>query len=663
MSVRTIKKKASTSVSYPLYFPDQLKNEDGVIYVRQSSPNQTRNNIHSYEMQTDKFIEHFRQMGFTGNITVIPDDEGTSGTLEIHKRPGMMRMFAMIQKRKAKWIGTVHVNRLTRDPDFVTPAHIMKTCRTYGVWIITLRMHFNFDDDYCRRVFMLEAEEAARHLEWMKLILGGGKRVASDKGYYDGRPVPWGYIVDRTDEKKKKYIIYKPHAKIVEKLFKRFFELDGNFPELLREIENDPNELFPPFEPGIDTRGFRRPCRRRGPRRQFAEGYTPSLDGIIGILTNPIYIGWWIPLDGGFIENNHPAIVEEWLFIYAHKRLSAYDLEGSRQKPERVVRNGKTQALLKKVVKGPDGYEIYATRAGRKYKDVYRHGSYAKIERVFEFAFTVELIDSIFLSKFFERLEKWEGCEDWKEDLDQEQEQKEDIKQTIKGLIAEAQEQWDHNMRLLKNAKIPKTEQMEADLASECAKLEKRIAKLKQDLEHAKEKVEPDEEIQYAIYTLLPDLIQAWPQIPFQQKLRFIGSLVRQVTLSRPAPGWAKIEIDWKRIDWDTDIAHVRLRTHGGSWTDEEKELLRNLYSTAPAMDIVRALPTRCWVAIKAMASEMEVRRTKGVASSDGYKDFYHVCYDDVVYAEEHRLVIGDKNPQWSSQRQLFRWRAHILRP
>ena len=63
------------------------------------------------------------------------------------------------------------------------------------VWISTLRMNFNFKDPYCQRVFMLEAEEAARHLDWMKLVLGGAKIVVSSNGFYDGRNLPTGYIV------------------------------------------------------------------------------------------------------------------------------------------------------------------------------------------------------------------------------------------------------------------------------------------------------------------------------------------------------------------------------------------------------------------------------------------------------------------------------------
>src|SRR5260370_36554877 len=147
-----------------------------------------------------------------------------SGTLDIHARLGMTRMMRMIEKGQVGWVSAVHVNRFTRDPWLITPAVLMKTCHDHDVWIATLRMHFNFKDEYCQRVFMLEAEEAARHLKWMKLILGGARSTASDNGYYDGRFIVPAYIIDRTDPQRKRYIIYEPNARVVRWLFRLLLE-------------------------------------------------------------------------------------------------------------------------------------------------------------------------------------------------------------------------------------------------------------------------------------------------------------------------------------------------------------------------------------------------------------------------------------------------------
>jgi hypothetical protein len=65
------------------------------------------------------------------------------------------------------------------------------------------------------------------------------------------------------------------------------------------------------FESWVDTRRLK--CSLK--RSKTLEGhYKPTKDGIESILTNPVYIGWWLPIGGGVIENNHEAIVEEGLF-------------------------------------------------------------------------------------------------------------------------------------------------------------------------------------------------------------------------------------------------------------------------------------------------------------------------------------------------------------
>src|SRR2546421_6324970 len=116
--IRSIQKRENNNLirSY-MEFP---KDENGVLYVRQSSIAQVQNNIHSFEMQTDKFVEHFRNMGCTGKITIIPDDEGMSGSLDMHERPGMSKtMLAIAEHKKGLnnlgWVAAVHVNRFFRD--------------------------------------------------------------------------------------------------------------------------------------------------------------------------------------------------------------------------------------------------------------------------------------------------------------------------------------------------------------------------------------------------------------------------------------------------------------------------------------------------------------------------------------------------------------------
>ena len=101
-------------------------------------------------MQTDAFEQYFRNMGCTGYIgTVVDDEKGKmSGTLDIHERPGLTKVVHLAETDMIRWVGMVHVNRLTRDPWLITPAVLMKTFHEHKVWIATLRMNFNVEDDY-----------------------------------------------------------------------------------------------------------------------------------------------------------------------------------------------------------------------------------------------------------------------------------------------------------------------------------------------------------------------------------------------------------------------------------------------------------------------------------------------------------------------------------
>src|ERR1700730_13211894 len=91
--IRSIQKKENHRPAYNMEFP---KDDNGVIYVRQSSVAQMQNNIHSFEMQTEKFLEYFRNRGCTGYIEVIADDEGMSGTTDIHAMAGLTRVMRLI---------------------------------------------------------------------------------------------------------------------------------------------------------------------------------------------------------------------------------------------------------------------------------------------------------------------------------------------------------------------------------------------------------------------------------------------------------------------------------------------------------------------------------------------------------------------------------------
>ncbi len=634
---------------------DFPKDKPGVIYVRQSTVVQIQRNLHSFEMQTNEFLEHFRNRGVTGKIEIITDDEGKSGTLDIHKRSGLSRTVRLIEGEellegeRIGWVAAVNVSRLTRDEWLIVPGELMRACYGHDVWISTLRMDFNFKDEYCRRIFMMEAEEAARHLKWMKEVLGGGLQAASNKGVYDGREMSPGYIIDYREyldgyainPNYKKFRIYEPHAEKTEWLFQRYLELDGNFPALCREVEAM-HPLYPPFDRAqVHSKNI---SAFTGRKTMTEQGYTPTVHGILGILTNPVYIGWWLPRNGGLVEHHHDAIVSEELFTFAHKRLSSHDLNGNRVKPAGKARNGKAQALLKKIIETPDGSSFYPFMASRGYL-VYRARIYRKLTREEYLSVEVSYLDCLFLDKFFERLQEWSRRGElaaWRERKKQAQDSHEEHNKGIRRSIKQAEARRQEMMDILSDPDVPKTKQMRIDYATQIAGLEGKIAELEREL-----KVIPEEEENatlYRIWDLIPALQQHWGKLPFEDRMMVVGAFTRRVITSTPSLGWLKMEVEWKI--GEKDSMHQRRITNGKTWTDDEDAIIRELWPTGDGGEILNRLPSRSYGAIKKRARDLEVRREKK-GGSVRLDEYFNISVQDMQYAQERGLDTVSKKPQW----------------
>ncbi len=652
-SIRSIVRKKETydtSRDFP-------KDEAGVIYVRQSTLMQIQRNLHSFEMQTNDFVQHFRDRGVTGKIGIIADDEGKSGTLDIHKRAGLSRTVRLIEGaellegERIGWVAAVHVSRLTRDEWLIVPGELMRACYEHNVWISTLRMDFNFQDEYCRRVFMLEAEEAARHLKWMKEILGGGLQTASNRGVYDGRDMHPGYIIDyqeyldgyTANPNYKKFCVYTPHAEKTHWLFQRYFELDGNFPALCREVEAM-HPYYPPFDRAqVHSKNL---SEFTGRTTITEHGYTPTAHGLLGILTNPVYLGWWIPRNGGLIELHHDAIVSEALFTFAHKRLSTHDFSGNRVKPVGKTRNGKSEALLKKVIEAPDGSPFYPFMASRGYL-VYRGRKYNRLSREEYLSVEVSRIDDIFVERFFQLFQEWMTCGDlaeWKEREKQAHDSNEAHNNDVRKSIKQAQARRQEMMDILSDPEIPKTKQMRIDYAQRVAGLEGKIAELEKEL-----KILPETEDNvslYRIWELVPMLQQKWQMMPFDDRLAVVSAFTRRVIVSTPSLGWLKMEVEW--TIGGTDIMHQRRFTNGKTWTEEEDAIIRELWPRGDGGEILSRLPNRSYGAIKKHCQDLGVRREKK-GGSIKLEEYFDISIQDMEYARENQLDTMSKKPQWDS--------------
>jgi hypothetical protein len=190
---------------------------------------------------------------------------------------------------------------------------------------------------------------------------------------------------------------------------------------------------------------------------------------------------------------------------------------------------------------------------------------------------------------------------------------------------------------------------MKLDLAAKCTGLEEKIAKWEMDLQTPQDQDLADEQMQYEIYTLLPELLEKWDKLQFSERLLFVNALVRKVIIRHPAPSWLIMEIHWKRADWGIDVTYniPRKLPTTTRWSDEDDGLLMHLYPTSPTMEILQQFPDRTWGSIKSHAMRLGIQRRIKEPTGIAYN-----CRTlrDIAYEEEHGIMSEGNAIQWSAQ-------------
>ena len=342
--------------SYPIHAPI-------AIYGRQSTKNQVENNRESYEAQTKDLLKRALDMGWKeGNIIVYVENirndgavRSASGRLRIDQREGLSALVERIEQGEIKAVMVYQEDRLFRDETGIQYNVFIDICKRNSVLVITPLYIYDFNNDrYAIRLFRDKMQQAADFFtDYSKRLCDLRQRV-SERGGYDGRGIAVGYTVDRNRNSPtfKKYLIYEPHAEVVRWLFRRYRELCGNLHALCREL-NQLTFVFPPFQQGIELTRYQL-------SRSPSGGYLLSRSGLKFLLTNVVYIGWWMFQESVVQKDNHPAIVDEDDFWYAFHRLSPIlpdGAENTHYSPQvrKGLKEGHTPALLTGVIEAEDG--------------------------------------------------------------------------------------------------------------------------------------------------------------------------------------------------------------------------------------------------------------------------------------------------------------------
>lgn len=346
---RLVKRFAPQQFQLPTHLPVAQ-------YIGQSTIGQVKKNIQSQVQQDEELREMLAAYGWSDAlIRLISIDQGISGQKRQDERPGLADLYRMIESHEIGAVAAFDASRLWRDLTHIWyNTFIEDYLKKYNIPVIMAsQVYFptrQADMDALREEF----KHAALQLRHIYEKMNPARLTAIERGKsYGGHSVPMGYIVvgKKGD---RHYQIYRPHAELMVWLFKRFKELGGSLAKLGWEIRAM-RFTFPPFE-GVEE------IPHVALRYIEGEGYPlTTRGGLISILTNVAYIGWYVYKGVIISKEAHDPIVDYNLFMYAYSRLSPTTLEGevNEGKPKLDRRFIDVPALLDGVLES-DGKPAYA---------------------------------------------------------------------------------------------------------------------------------------------------------------------------------------------------------------------------------------------------------------------------------------------------------------
>jgi DNA invertase Pin-like site-specific DNA recombinase len=302
-----------------------------VVYKRQSSYEQTKNNVWSREMQ-DRLVDQARADGFRDDQIVIEErDLGISGTLSASERPGLAHVVELVESGQVGTLYTVAISRLTRDQTLIDGMQLGVLFKRHNVVLCLPTARLNLRDRMHERLYRMECQQSADEIDLMKSRLGVPKRYKALSGRWDGRSVPLGYVLDtdKHSETFERFLVYEPHAEIVRAIYAAVIETGT--PTRAARLLRTRGVIVPDFPPDLAEARRRSGLARRPSPNAVAGGFTITGSLIRSIAGNPAYVGWWL-VDGQVARtDNHPALIDEATFLAAQAALAAYGRRDGRQ--------------------------------------------------------------------------------------------------------------------------------------------------------------------------------------------------------------------------------------------------------------------------------------------------------------------------------------------
>lgn len=243
-----------------------------VVYVRQSSARQLKENIESTQLQYD-LVRRAKAYGWQPErIEVIDDDLGVSGS-SIQNRSGFQRLLAELSLGHVGIVMGIEMSRLARNcRDW---HQLLELCAVFGALLGDADGIYNPRDHNDRLLLGLKGTMSEAELHVLKSRLHAGKMNKAQRGEYYGE-APIGYV--RTREG----IALEPDAQVqhvVHLIFDKFSEL-GSAHAVLKYFHDERILIGRRVHNGISP--------------DDVTWHAPNRSTIMHILRHPVYAGAYV---------------------------------------------------------------------------------------------------------------------------------------------------------------------------------------------------------------------------------------------------------------------------------------------------------------------------------------------------------------------------------
>lgn len=633
--------EAANPAIYDMALPTHLPIAN---YYRQSTIAQVGNI--STDMQNVDMPLYLKKLGWSEeNIIMIDMDGGVSGTKKIDERPGMSELFRLITAGKIGAVSCQDEDRLFRDVTQIQVNIFIEACRENRVLVLTPSMVYNFHHEqmgaFHARQFRFKSEMAA---EYITAFVRGRLQKAKSRVLMDGRwvgsPMPPGYMADMRktlpsgvpNPNWRKFVIFEPYAEVAREYWRLFLAYSGQIRPTARHIwEHGP--YFPDPATCPPPEGFKVSYRIHQRQGKWCPA---SRTGLTLMLTNAVYVGHWMVGGRVIIWDNHPAIIEEGVFMRAFHYLSATALDGMENKQySPVMVRARTSTEEERSEPWPlcaglifaqdtDGEWI---RVGARWSKTNENYSYEHCSRtdgsIALWRRRSTIVDQAIIGPMLESIQATFDFTAWEEAVVE-------LSQGVaeENMLRESQlKQLQTVMNnLLANLGALQHPQMIQAAERQYAEAEAEFQRLQREIASQQTQTVQVEQIR-RLRDSCGEIFANWPNMSRDEQREVIHSFVRRVEATETEYLGLDLVVYW------TDGGKRRIKIQGLNrgyplWTQEEINRVVELMSSgAKQIEICKALPDRSWDTIMqhywaAVPKENRIKRKPSKALINRYETY-----------------------------------------